>query len=75
MLRYQEGSDSTTQREQGFLDAIARFPTIKVVSGNQYGGRITKRVDTGATLIRKDEIDQPRAKELLFPDYRRWLKE
>jgi ribose transport system substrate-binding protein len=38
MLRMQEGSASTTQREQGFLDALATAPGIKVVSSNQYGG-------------------------------------
>ncbi len=173
MLRYQEGSDSTNQREQGFLQAIAAFPSVKVVSSNQYGGATTetafkasenllaaqttaagatlqgifcpnestafgmlralqdhrlagklrfigfdtsdkivqalrqghmdatvvqdpmrmgylavktiidrlrggvvqKRVDTGATLVRREEIDDPKMKELLFPDYRKWLKE
>lgn len=173
MLRYQEGSDSTTERERGFLDAIAKYPAIKVVSSNQFGGATTetafkasenllaattgaagaslqgifcpnestafgmlraledhqlagkirfigfdtsakivealraghmdatvvqdpmrmgyvavktiidhlrggvvkRRLDTGATLIRRDEIDQPKMKELLFPDYQRWLKE
>jgi len=38
MLRLQEGSASTTQREQGFLDAIAAHPGITVVSSNQYAG-------------------------------------
>ena len=38
LLRMQEGSASTTQREQGFLDAMAAHPGIKVVSSNQYGG-------------------------------------
>jgi len=38
MLRYQEGSASTMEREKGFLDAIAKAPGIKVVSSNQYGG-------------------------------------
>jgi ribose transport system substrate-binding protein len=176
ILRYQEGSDNTTQREQGFLDAIAHFPTIKVVSSNQYGGAtaetavkasetllaavagsagtagaplqgifcpnesttlgmlraledrhlagkvhligfdtsakivealrqghmdatvvqdpmrlgylavkavidhlrgatIAKRIDTGATLVRRQDMDQPKMKALLVPDYRRWLKE
>ncbi len=42
MLRYHEGSASTTKREQGFLDAIARVPAIKVVSSNQYGGATTE---------------------------------
>jgi ribose transport system substrate-binding protein len=173
MLRYQEGSDSTNQREKGFLDAIAALPNIKIVSSNQYGGATTesafkasenllaaqttaagatlqgifcpnestafgmlraledhrlagkvrfigfdtsdklvealrqshmdatvvqdpmqmgylavktildhlrggvvkKRVDTGATLVRREEIDDPKMKELLFPDYKKWLKE
>ena len=38
MLRYQEGSGSTMNREAGFLDAIAEFPGIEVVSSNQYAG-------------------------------------
>ena len=38
MLRYAEGSASTAKREQGFLDAIAEYPGIEVVSSNQYGG-------------------------------------
>ena len=173
MLRYQEGSDSTNQREKGFLDAIAAFPNIKIVSSNQYGGATTesafkasenllaaqttaagatlqgifcpnestafgmlraledhrlagkvrfigfdtsdklvealrqghmdatvvqdpmqmgylavktildhlrggvvkKRVDTGATLVRREEIDDPKIKALLFPDFKKWLKE
>jgi len=38
MLRYQEGSASTMERERGFLDAVAKSPDVKVVSANQYGG-------------------------------------
>lgn len=38
MLRYQEGSASTMEREQGFLDAIKESPGIELVSANQYGG-------------------------------------
>ncbi len=42
MLRYQEGSASTMNREQGFLDAMAQYPGITVVSDNQYGGATTE---------------------------------
>lgn len=42
VLRYQEGSASTTNREKGFLDEIARHPGIRVVSANQYGGATTE---------------------------------
>src|ERR1017187_6975839 len=38
MLRYQEGSGSTGNRERGFLDAIATYKDIQVVSANQYAG-------------------------------------
>ncbi len=38
LLRYTEGSDSTTKREEGFLDAMKANPGIEVVSSNQYGG-------------------------------------
>jgi len=42
MLRYQEGSASTMNREQGFLDAIAEHKDIEVVSSNQHGGATTE---------------------------------
>ena len=38
LLRYMEGSESTVQREQGFLDAIAKSKDIEVISQNQYAG-------------------------------------
>lgn len=38
LLRYAEGSASTTEREAGFLSAIAAHPNLKVVSDNQFGG-------------------------------------
>ncbi len=42
MLRYQEGSASTMNREQGFMDAMEKYPGITVVSHNQYGGATTE---------------------------------
>jgi ribose transport system substrate-binding protein len=38
MLRYAEGSASTTEREAGFLEAIGERSNIEIVSANQYGG-------------------------------------
>ncbi len=38
LLRYAEGSDSTTKREQGFLQAMQASPGIELVSSNQYAG-------------------------------------
>lgn len=42
MLRYMEGSASTMNREQGFIEAIAEFPDISMVSANRYGGATTE---------------------------------
>ncbi len=42
LLRYLEGSASTSQREQGFLDAMGKASGIKIVSDNQYGGATTE---------------------------------
>lgn len=42
VLRYQEGSASTQNREKGFLDAVKTKPDLKVVSDNQYGGATTE---------------------------------
>jgi ribose transport system substrate-binding protein len=39
LLRYQEGSASTTARERGFLERIqASYPGIDVISSDQYAG-------------------------------------
>ena len=38
MLRYAEGSASTTEREEGFLEEVAKSRNIEIVSANQYGG-------------------------------------
>jgi ribose transport system substrate-binding protein len=42
VLRYQEGSASTHNREEGFLKALAGKDGITVVSQNQYGGATTE---------------------------------
>jgi ABC-type sugar transport system substrate-binding protein len=39
LLRYNPGSESTEQREKGFLETFAKdYPQIKVISSNQYAG-------------------------------------
>lgn len=38
LLRYSVGSASTEEREKGFLDALAKFPGIKLISSDQYAG-------------------------------------
>lgn len=38
LLRYAVGSASTEQREAGFLDAIKKYPDLKLLSGDQHSG-------------------------------------
>ena len=38
LLRYAEGHDSTTRREEGFLRGLKAHPQIEIVSSNQYVG-------------------------------------
>jgi ribose transport system substrate-binding protein len=49
LFRYAIGSESTEQREQGFLDALAKeFPDIKVISQDQYAGATAEEALTKA---------------------------
>ena len=38
LLRYAVGSASTEEREAGFLEALKKFPGIKLISSDQYAG-------------------------------------
>ncbi len=51
VLRYQEGSASTANREQGFLDAMGEHSGIDVVSDNQYGGATTESAFAAAESL------------------------
>lgn len=42
VLRYAEGSDSTTKREDGFIDAIKALTDIEIVTSNRYAGVTTE---------------------------------
>ena len=38
LLRYAVGSASTEEREKGFLEALSKFPDLKLLSSDQYAG-------------------------------------
>src|SRR3974390_1424689 len=38
LLRYAVGSASTEARENGFLDALKKYPDIKIISSDQHAG-------------------------------------
>ncbi len=46
LMRYQEGSASTIEREEGFLEAMKTFPGIEVVSSNQFAGASVESAQT-----------------------------
>lgn len=48
VLRYQHGSASTTQREDGFLEGLKAAPEITVVSSDRYGGPTSDSAQTEA---------------------------
>jgi len=45
LLRYQEGSASTANREKGFVSSLATHPDVKLVSDSQYGGATTETAE------------------------------
>ncbi len=60
LLRYNQGSDSTHQREQGFLETIEGYPNIRVISSDQYAGTTTQSaMDKAQQLMNRyaDEVD------------------
>ena len=52
LLRYNAGSESTEQREEGFLDTLkAEFPGIEVISSNEYAGTTPEQSLDKATQV------------------------
>jgi ribose transport system substrate-binding protein len=51
VLRYQEGSASTHEREEGFLEHVKSHPGLTVVSDNQYAGPTTESAFAAAESI------------------------
>jgi ribose transport system substrate-binding protein len=51
VLRYQEGSASTNEREEGALEALRKNPGIEIVSDNQYGGATTESAFSASESI------------------------
>ncbi len=60
MLPYQEGSESTEQREQGFLEIIGQHPGIKVLSADQRIGSDAEealRISSSLLVSYGDQVD------------------
>lgn len=60
LMRYRAGSESTEQREEGFLKAMKEYPRIKILSSDQYGEAKTEQAMAKAqSLLLKyqDDVD------------------
>jgi ribose transport system substrate-binding protein len=57
LLRYEEGSASTMEREHGFLDVMAENPGIEVIVKNRYGG-VTPEESQRASQNILDKLQQ-----------------
>ena len=55
LMRYNPGSQSTEQREKGFLETLAKeFPKVKVISSDQYAGTTPEgALDKATDLLNK----------------------
>lgn len=62
LLRYMVGSASTTNREQGFLEAIKKYADIKITVDNRYAGATAGEAKTQALNL----IDQLRTARGIF---------
>lgn len=69
LLRYLEGSASTSQREQGFLDALKGQSDVTVVSDNQYAGATTETAKAAAeTLLVAQGADKDQISGVFCPN-------
>ena len=50
------------------------YLSVKTLVQHIRGGRVERRIDTGATLVTKANMDQPDIRERLQPNLDRWLK-
>jgi ribose transport system substrate-binding protein len=69
VLRYQEGSASTSLREKGFLDAAAATRGLKIASDTQYGGATTESAEKASeSLLAAQKADSGGVQGVFAPN-------
>jgi len=69
LLRYQEGSASTANREKGFVAAIAAHPDVKLASDSQYGGATTETAEKASeNLLASLQADRGAVQGVFAPN-------
>jgi ribose transport system substrate-binding protein len=48
---------------------------VKTMVAHIRGEQVERRIDTGVSLVTRENMDQPEMKELLHPDVARWSKQ
>jgi ribose transport system substrate-binding protein len=69
LLRYEEGSASTSNRERGFLDAVRAHPEVKLVSDSQYGGATVESAErVSENLLAALKVDAGAVQGIFAPN-------
>jgi len=81
MIGFDSGSQSVLDLKNGDVQAlVVQNPLLMgylgVITAVKYlkGEKVEKRIDTGVSLITRDNMEQPAMKELLYPPIDRFLK-
>jgi ribose transport system substrate-binding protein len=48
---------------------------VKTMVAQLRGWKVEKRIDTGSVVATPENMDDPKIKNLLEPDFRKWLNE
>ena len=51
------------------------YLAVKTLVDHLHGKTVEKRIDTGARLVEKANLDDPAVKEIMQPDLKKWLNE
>lgn len=68
--------------QKGQIDALVLqnplrmgYLSVKTMVQHLRGQPVEKRIDTGATLVTKENLSDPQIQELVHPDIAKWLNE
>src|SRR5262245_29034135 len=51
------------------------YLSVKTIAAHIHGDQVDKRIDTGVTLVTRENLDEPSMKDLVDPDLTKWLKQ
>jgi ribose transport system substrate-binding protein len=51
------------------------YLAVKTMADHLRGKKVEKRIDTGARLVTKENLEDPAVKEVIQPDLKKWLAE